>query len=267
MQQSAAGQARFIGLLLSLIFSGIPGYSKNKQPVQEFYQITIYHFKTTDQEKGIDDYLQHALLPALHRKGINTTGVFKPLANDTAADKLVYVFTPMKSFDQLVSLPAALDKDAAYNTAGSAYLTAVYNNPPYTRMESIWLKAFPLAPQMQMPALTGPHSERIYELRSYESPTEKLHVNKVQMFNEGGEVPLFKRLGFNAVFYADVINGSHMPNLMYMTSFENMAAREQHWKDFSADAVWKKLVAMPEYQHNVSKAEIILCHATDYSDI
>jgi hypothetical protein len=87
------------------------------------------------------------------------------------------------------------------------------------------------------------------------------------MFNEGGEVPLFKRLGFNAVFYADVISGSHMPNLMYMTSFENRAAREEHWKSFSADPEWKKLVALPEYQHNVSKAEVILCHAADYSDL
>jgi hypothetical protein len=107
----------------------------------------------------------------------------------------------------------------------------------------------------------------VYELRSYESPTEKLHVNKVHMFNEGGEVPLFKRLGFNAVFYADVINGSHMPNLMYMTSFDNLAAREEHWKTFVADAEWKKLSALPEYQHNVSKAEIILLHAADYSDL
>jgi hypothetical protein len=89
----------------------------------------------------------------------------------------------------------------------------------------------------------------------------------VHMFNEGGEIPLFKRLEFNAVFYADVINGSHMPNLMYMTSFENMAEREAHWKAFFADDAWKKLVVLPEYQHNVSKAEIFLLHATDYSEL
>jgi len=267
MKQFVKGSTWFICLLCSLLFLQIPGYSNDKKPAREFYQITVYHFKTAEQEKSIDDYLEHALLPALHKKGISKTGVFKPLANDTAADKQVYVFVPLKSFDELLSLPGQLDKDAAYNTTGSAYLNAAYNNPSYTRMESIWLQAFPLAPQMQLPGLTGPHNERIYELRSYESPTEKLHVNKVHMFNEGGEIPLFKRLEFNAVFYADVINGSHMPNLMYMTSFENLASREQHWKTFSADAEWKKLVALPEYQHNVSKAEIILCHATGYSDL
>jgi len=46
-----------------------------------------------------------------------------------------------------------------------------------------------------------------------------------------------------------------------------MASREAHWKTFSADAEWKKLSALPEYQHNVSKADIVFLHATDYSDI
>lgn len=253
--------------LLGICITTIPVYANEKPPARELYEIKLYHFKTPEQEKGLDDYLQQALLPALHKAGISKVGVFKALANDTSADKLLYVFMPLKSLEQFMSLPETLNKDEAYKTAGSAYLDAVYNNPPYTRVESILLKAFRMAPQMQVSGLTGPRADRIYELRSYESPTEKLYINKVHMFNEGGEVPLFKRLGFNAIFYADVISGSHMPNLMYMTSFDNMAARNQHWKDFSADPEWKKLSAMPEYQHNVSKVEITWLHATDYSDL
>ena len=59
----------------------------------------------------------------------------------------------------------------------------------------------------------------MYELRSYESPTEELHRIKVNMFNAGGEVTLFKRLDFQAVFYSDVLSGSRMPNLIYMVVF------------------------------------------------
>ena len=59
----------------------------------------------------------------------------------------------------------------------------------------------------------------LYELRSYESPTEELHRIKVNMFNAGGEITLFKRLDFQAVFYADVLSGSQMPNLVYMVVF------------------------------------------------
>jgi len=78
---------------------------------------------------------------------------------------------------------------------------------------------------------------------------------------------LFKRLGFNAIFYSEVLSGSHMPNLMYMTSFENKQARDEHWKAFGEDAEWKTLKALPEYQNNVSKAEVILCHAAPYSEL
>jgi hypothetical protein len=267
MKRYFNANTRLFFLSVAASLSVMTGYCNDTKPRQEFYEIKVYHLKNVEQEKIVDDYLQHAFLPALHKTGIAKVGVFKPLTNDTAADKLIYVFIPLKSIDQLLSLPAQIGKDNDYNNAGTVYLNAVYTDPPYTRVESILLKAFRLAPQMQLPKLTGPKTDRIYELRSYESATEKLYLNKVQMFNEGGEIPLFDRLGFNAVFYADVVNGSHMPNLMYMTSFENKTIHDEKWKTFGSDPEWKKLSAMPEYQHNVSKADIVLMHAADYSDI
>jgi hypothetical protein len=134
-------------------------------------------------------------------------------------------------------------------------------------METILLQAFPLAPQLQVPALKAEKKDRVYELRSYESATEKIFKNKVQMFNEGDEIGLFKRLNFNAVFYSEVIAGGKMPNLMYMTSFENMADRDAHWKSFVDAPYWKKLSAMPEYQHNVSHIDITFLRPTDYSGL
>ena len=86
------------------------------------------------------------------------------------------------------------------------------------------------------------------------------------MFNQGGEIALFQRLNFNAIFYSAVISGSRMPNLMYMTSFENMDDRNAHWKTFGSDPEWKKLSALPEYQNNVSRNETILMRALPFSD-
>ena len=237
-----------------------------KDKAREYYQLTVYHFKTAAQEQTIDGYLKNALLPALHRMGTDKVGVFKSLANDTSADKLIYVFVPGKSLDMLTKLSGKLNADAAYVAAGSDYINAIYKDPPYTRMENILLYAFPLAPKMQLPQLKSANSGRVYELRSYESATEKIHRNKVQMFNEGGEIDFFKRLNFNAVFYSAVIAGSKMPNLMYMTTFESMADRDAHWKAFVDDPFWKKLSAMPEYQNNVSKNDIVFLHPADYSD-
>ncbi|HEX5154339.1 MAG TPA: NIPSNAP family protein [Parafilimonas sp.] len=232
----------------------------------EIYQITVYHFKNPQQEITLDTYLQTAYLPALHRKQIKNIGVFKPIANDTATDKIIYVIIPFKSLNDMQALQTALDKDAIYAETGKDYLTASYQNPPYVRMEKILLSAFELASSMNLPKLNGDKKEHVYELRSYESPTENYYKSKVKMFNAGNEIGIFKKLNFNAVFYADVVAGSRMPNLMYLTSFENMSARDAHWKTFGDDPAWKNLSSMDEYKNNVSKADIILMHAASYSD-
>jgi|GEM_PF-107996 len=235
---------------------------------QAFYAIRVYQLKTQQQEARVDSFLQNALIPALHRQGISQIGAFKPVGNDTAAIRKIYVFIPLKNLDQFVTLSASLAKDARFLADGSSYLDAGYNDPPYVRMESILLQAFPDMPTYAMPWSGQPYSpDRIYELRSYEGPTEKLYANKVQMFNQGGEIPLFARLDFHAVFYASVLAGAHMPNLMYMTSFDNMAARDQHWKSFSDDPFWKQLVSSPQYQHNVSHVDDIFLHAAAYSEL
>jgi len=238
----------------------------NKGDAREFYQLTIYHFKDAAQEKMIDNYLQTALLPALHKMGTAKVGVFKLIGNDTLKDKLLYVFLPIKSLDQVTKISAKLADDATYQSAGADYINAIYTAAPYVRMETILLHAFPLVPKMRLPNLHAANKDRVYELRSYESASEKIFKNKVQMFNEGGEVDLFKRLNFNAVFYSEVIAGGKMPNLMYMTTFENMADRDAHWKSFVDDPFWKKLSAMPEYQNNVSHIDISFLRPTEYSD-
>ena len=249
-----------------IFFITLLSWNVNKKPMREFYQLTVYHFKSDDQEKVLDNYFQNALIPALHRMKINNIGVFKSWANDTVPDKVVYVFIPFKSLESVTDLPSKLKGDAGFVSAGTGYLDAAYNDPPYSRMETILLRAFPLAPQMQLPALQSQKKERVYELRSYESATERKFENKVQMFNQGDEIGLFKRLNFNAVFYSEVIAGSRMPNLMYMTSFENKAARDEHWKTFVSDPYWKNLSAMPEYQNNVSHIDITFLYPAEYSD-
>ncbi len=230
-----------------------------------YYQLKIYHLKTQQQEDRLDTYLQNAYMPAMHKMGIQHIGVFKPVDRDTAGRR-VYVLTPFSTWAQLENAGQKLMADPQYLSNGADYIDAAYNNLTYTRIETIILRAFPKMPAPAVPSLSSNKTDRVYELRSYESPTEKYNVNKVRMFNVGDEVALFKRLGFNAVFYAEVLAGSHMPNLMYMTTFNNREDRDKHWATFSADPEWKALSAKLEYQHNVSKAEIMFLHPTAYSD-
>lgn len=232
----------------------------------EFYELRVYRLADQSDEQAVDQFLKEAFIPALHHQGISTIGVFKAVATDTAHKNRTYVLIPYKNLNQMDQVNAAIWKDDAFLKAGAAYLDAPHDNPPYARMETVVLKAFKMMSRMEKPALKGPRSNRVYELRSYEGATEKLYRSKVHMFNEGKEIDLFRRLKFNAVFFAEVLAGSRMPNLMYMTSFENMADRDSHWKLFGDDPEWKTLSSKPEYQHTVSKADIFFLYPTEYSD-
>jgi NIPSNAP len=233
---------------------------------RDYYEIKLYRLSTNEQVKKVENFLQTAFLPALHRAGIAKVGVFHPIGNDTAVDKRVYVFIPLGSLDKLNTVEDLLVNDPILTTEGDSYWNTAFDAVAYNRMETIILKAFPLMPSFNVPNLTGNKTDRVYELRSYEGPTERLYRQKVKMFNEGGEIALFKRLNFNAVFYAEVQAGSHMPNLMYMTSFNNKADRDEHWKVFGADPEWVKLKDLPEYAHTVSKNEQILLNPTEFSE-
>jgi hypothetical protein len=239
----------------------------NAAPEQEFYELRIYIFKSPEQLQRTETYLEKALLPALHRLGNSRVGVFRPVETDTAFGKKLYVLIPHKTLAAFDKQESLLAKDKAYQESGKDYLEAIYTEPPYKRMQIILLKAFSGMPLAAKPHLKTPVNERVYELRSYEGHTEKIYRNKVDMFNAGDEVGLFKRLGFNAVFYGEVLSGSNMPNLMYMTTFENQTSRDAHWKTFVDDPQWKSLSAMPQYKNNVSRIEIFFLRPTTYSDL
>jgi hypothetical protein len=240
-------------------------YSQTDQ--RSFFGIKIYHYETPAQEKLIDNHLETAFIPALHRYGIKHIGVFKPVNNNTLQDKLIYVLIPFSSAQRFVDLDGWLAKDTRYIDDGKPYLETNYSKPAYSRIENIFLQAFKDMPLLKVPSLKNEPSKRIYELRSYEGPTESKYLRKVHMFNEGGEILLFDRLNFNALFYGSVIAGSRMPNLMYMTSFEDMESRDQHWKEFFASPEWEKLSAIDYYKNSVSKSDIILLTPTAYSEL
>lgn len=251
-------------LVCSLIVSTVTFSHATKK---SFYELKIYTISSPEQERVLDTYLENAYIPAMHRQGIKNIGVFKPRATTDDAGKKIYVLTPLKSQSQLLKISDKLAKDADYQRAGNEYINAVFDKKPFDRFETIVLRAFDAIPQMKLPNLSGPKADRIYELRSYEGPTEKYYQKKVEMFNAGGEVKLFERLNFNAVFYGEVITGSKMPNLMYLTTFENQADRDEHWKAFGSSPEWTVLKADPQYANTVSKNTQYFLYPTAYSDI
>lgn len=249
-----------------LLFAITADLSSAPKSKRQYYEIRIYHLSDKSQEAKIDSYLKNSYIPALHRAGILKAGVFKPVETDTAYGKRVYLFIPFSSVEQFVNLQAKLDKDNAYIQSGKEFTDAPYNEPPFNRYQSILLKAFEYMPVFRAPVHPTPPSERIYELRDYESATDAKAVKKIEMFNQGGEMKLFEKLGFNAVFFGEVLMGSSKPNLMYMISFPDIKSREDHWTTFRNDPEWKRMSGLEEYKNTVSKVKYFLLHPTDYSD-
>ena len=108
----------------------------------------------------------------------------------------------------------------------------------------------------------------MFELRTYESPTDQDHVRKVEMFNSG-EFDVFEKAGFWQVFYGDTLIGSRLPNLTYMLGFEDLVDRNKKWEAFRSSPEWKKLSSSPRYtfEEIVSNITNIILKPTPYSQI
>jgi hypothetical protein len=251
-------------ILLATIFY-VPASAYTKPPKRQYYQLIVYHVANKGQEQRLDKYLSEAYLPALHRQGIKTVGVFKTANMDTATNKRLYVLIPFHTLAGFGNLENTLAKDKVLAEQGSDYINAAHDDAPYVRKESILMQAFAGMPQLKTPEFSGLKSERIYELRSYESATEKLYKNKVAMFNDA-EMEIFERIGSQPVFYGEVIAGSRMPNLMYMTSYSSKASRDEQWKKFGNDPKWKAIVNLELYKNNMKKLDAMLLSPTAYSD-
>ena len=90
---------------------------------------------------------------------------------------------------------------------------------------------------------------------------------KIEMFNEGGEIALFRAAGMNPVFFGESIIGSKMPNLTYMLGFDDPEAQETGWKKFLDDPEWKKLSSDPYYEDTVSNITNLMLRPAESSQI
>lgn len=235
----------------------------SKAPKQAYYELKIYTCATNGQQQAVLEHYEKAAIPALNRAGIQKVGVFIELEPEEVGK--VYVLTSYNNLDDLEKVNRSVEHDAVFLQQGAAYLNAPASAPVYERIESSVLKAFTEMPVMEIPE----QRSRIFELRQYQSASEKAGAKKIEMFNEGGEVAIFKRLGFRPVFFGETIIGSLRPNLTYMVTFDDKDAVGKHWKAFGSDAEWKKISAIPENADKllVSKIVSTFIKPADFSQI
>jgi len=249
--------------------SVLPDWSGQISPVQEkpreYYELRIHEMPTGNRKNVLNDYLSKAAIPAWNRVGIAPVGVFGVVSGANAL--LLYVLIPYPTLEAFQSAPARLAADTDYQKAAAEYLGSPIDNPAYTRYESRLMRAFEHVPRLRVPAETAEKATRLFELRMYESHSEAAALRKIEMFNQGGEIALFDRIGLRSVFFGQTLVGVRQPNLMYMTVHRDMAAREKIWDTFSNSEEWKKLRADPRYANTVSATTILFLRPADYSQI
>ncbi len=233
---------------------------------REYYELRRYHLQSGPGQKLTDSYVAEALIPALNRIDIKPVGAFNLyLGPETPS---LYLLLPSTSLESLATSELTLANDETYQKAGASFLRAPAKEPAYIRVESSLMIAFEGWPKLVLPPVTASHGSRVFQLRTYESPSSFDHRRKIQMFHHG-EFDYFKEAGFWNVFFGDTLVGSHLPNLTYMLSFPNLSELNAKWDAFGAVPGWKKLRSSPDYAFEpiVSNITNLVLNPTSYSQI
>jgi hypothetical protein len=238
---------------------------------RQFYELRRYTFgapkgdlpaMAAQQRQRFDTFMREAALPGLNRLGLKPVGVFFPTDGASAA----YVVIPHPSADSIATLGERLTEDHDFLSAASDYIDATAEEPAYKRIESSILHAFTGMPRLETPVK---NSGRVFQLRIYESPSEKTNLKKIEMFNDAGEIRIFREVGLAPVFFGRAIAGEKIPNLTYMLAFESEDALKANWRKFGAHPDWQKLKAMSEYADKdiLSGITNIVLKPAEYSQI
>lgn len=252
----------FIHPLLTLpaILGGCAALPGGAQGSADLLELRIYHCPSAEGQEATLEFVREVLQPALNRQGVAPIGVFTP----TEAGNLdVYLLCAYSTPEELLQRNGRLSGDSDFLAAAEEF-AAPGEDPPYTRIESRLMRAFDGMPQVTPPRSES--SERLLELRIYESPNEELARRKVEMFNSG-EIELMQEVGLGPVFFGETLGAADMPNLVYMLSADSEQAHSDHWQHFLRHPEWARMRDLPRYADTVSKITSTLLRPADCSDI
>ncbi len=211
---------------------------------REYYQLRRYELKSGPQSKITEKFFAEALIPALSRMGMGAIGAFRLDVGPETPQ--FYLLIPGSSTETLATLDLQLAKDEEFLKVAAPYWNATAAEPAFQRIEASLLAAFEGWPKITPPPAAATKSKRIFQLRTYESPSNLEHIRKVEMFHSG-EFDIFLKSGAHPVFFGDMLIGTRMPCLTYMLSFADSAELDASWDKFRNDPDWKKLTSNPRF--------------------
>ncbi|MDR1491244.1 MAG: NIPSNAP family protein [Planctomycetaceae bacterium] len=237
-----------------------------------FIELRVFTCANAEKKQKLIEIFDAALIPALNRQGIKPVGLFETSAElndgdknyDKANDLKVFLVTQFTTTNQLLQVIPKLLADDTYLKDASPIFEAPMNDPIYDTGEASLLLGFDHFPRIEVPSL---EKDRVLQIRLYNSYNIERNARKIEMFDVGGEIALFKKFGMAPVFYGETLAGRMTPNLTYMLSFKNIDEKIANWQKFATSSEWKKLSGDPLYKNTANKILNILLKPTPKSQI
>jgi len=231
---------------------------------QQYLEWIRYTLPGGSNKRRVEKYYQDAAIPALNKLGISDIGVFNVMYG--LNDPSLYVLIPHNSMESLMTYQEKLLDDSKYMSASKEFHDSDISNPAYLRIERSLMKAFKGMPKVES-AKKSIGDQRILELRIYESHNYVKGQKKIDMFNNAGEIQIFRDTGLNPVFFGETIFGQLMPNLTYMVAFKDMADRDKNWQNFGKSPGWAAIKDLEEYKDTVSNISDIIMRPANCSQV
>jgi NIPSNAP len=229
----------------------------------KLYILHQFFLKNGMQLGRMHDYFGKTLLPSLAGLHKGPTIVMQALVAPHMPQ--IAVIAGYQSMDEFFALRSKLEQTEAYRKGLENWEKG--SEPPTEHYTSSLLAATDYSPEIE-PLANPPKTPRIFELRTYHSPTQ-WQLRALHERFAGPEIKIFHRVGVHPLLYTETIFGPHKPNLTYLIPFDNLAEREKAWAKFGADPEWHKV-----RQESIDKAgqissviQISLYTPTDYSPI
>lgn len=209
-------------------------------------ELRHYTFADAAHRDTMIDFLAETGIPAWNRLGVSPVGVFKMKDNGLFD---LYVMIPHKSIKHVTKIHTQWLADDDVQARKDIVDSPTMRNPVYMRYESNLLLGFDECPRIEIPTEL---STRVFQLRIYESHNSNKAKRKIEMFNEGGEIALFRETGLNPVFFGESLVGTKLPNLTYMVGFDDEDAQQKAWDTFVNREEWKRMNSDPYFKDTVS---------------
>jgi len=244
-------------LMSTLMVSCCESKKEDESIKKQVYEWRIYTL--TGDGSSLDDYFQKALIPAYNRckVSVGAFSLFKVKEEEKAQRFLLFVYPDLKAYNDVRQ---AVWNDKAFQSAAQNFFETTAPNPVYSEFETYLCEAFDKMPEMR----TVDKSRTLFEYRNYYSPNEDANKRKIKMFNVE-EIDLFDKVGINSLCYGEILAGTRMPGLIYITWYKDEDTRNSAWRAFSSHPDWNAMRNRPEYKNTATNNIAKLLSPMPYS--